>query len=341
MSQLAASSETSPGRARERIAVTNAPLIRAAAEHSLRLAEIADGLGYDSIWVAEVSGLEAFSLLAAVSQTTSKVGLGTGVVPALVRSPSLLAMAAATLQSLAPEREVLVGVGISSRVVLTSWHGCEYPPRPLEQMREFLLLLRLCLSGERVNFSGRFYQVKGFRLSVPLMERRPKIVLGALGPQMLELGGALADGVLLNYLPARHVPWCVEQVRRGGDATIYANVHVGVGDPEQADKDVRFDLFSYTVVDAYADAFRRAGYGEEVAAIRAAHAAHDRAAALAAVSPSMIEEINPIGDALVARRAVQAYRENGVEVPVIFPLTWGSSEPRALETTLVAAAERP
>jgi hypothetical protein len=37
---------------------------------------------------------------------------------------------------------------------------------------------------------------------------------------MLRLAGQEADGVLLNYLPASHVPWCVEQVRRGGNATI-------------------------------------------------------------------------------------------------------------------------
>jgi alkanesulfonate monooxygenase SsuD/methylene tetrahydromethanopterin reductase-like flavin-dependent oxidoreductase (luciferase family) len=58
--------------------------------------------------------------------------------------------------------------------------------------------------------------------------------VGALGEGMLRLAGEAADGVLLNYLPASHVPWCVEQVRRGGRATIYANVHVGVGDPVAA-----------------------------------------------------------------------------------------------------------
>ena len=45
---------------------------------------------------------------------------------------------------------------------------------------------------------------------------------------MLRLAGQEADGVLLNYLPVSHVSWCVEQVRRGGNATIYANIHVGV-----------------------------------------------------------------------------------------------------------------
>ena len=85
-------------------------------------------------------------------------------------------------------------------------------------MREFLALLRECLSGDTVTFTGDYYQVRKFRLGVELGDRKPKIILGALGERMLRLAGAEADGVLLNYLPASHVSWCVEQVRRGAPA---------------------------------------------------------------------------------------------------------------------------
>ena len=65
-----------------------------------------------------------------------------------VRTPPLLAMAAASLQALAPDREVLLGVGVSSPVVACDWHGASYPASPLAHMREFIALLRECLSGE-------------------------------------------------------------------------------------------------------------------------------------------------------------------------------------------------
>ena len=65
--------------------------------------------------------------------------------------------------------------------------------------------------------------------------------------------------MLLNYLPASHVPWSVEQVRKGGDAEIYAYVHVGVCEREEGVELARRDLFSYAVVDAYARNFERAG----------------------------------------------------------------------------------
>ena len=117
-------------------------------------------------------------------------------------------------------------------------------------------LVASCLSGESVTFDGDFYDVSRFRLGIRLGERRPKIVIGALNPRMLRLAGEIADGVLLNYLPASHVPWSVEQVREGGDATIYAYVHAGVCDRSDGLEPARRDLFSYAVVDAYAAQLR-------------------------------------------------------------------------------------
>jgi alkanesulfonate monooxygenase SsuD/methylene tetrahydromethanopterin reductase-like flavin-dependent oxidoreductase (luciferase family) len=139
---------------------------------------------------------------------------------------------------------------------------------------------------------------------------------------MLRLAGEAADGVLLNYLPASHVQWCVEQVRRGGGATIYANVHVGVGDPVAAAPQARRDLFSYAVVDAYARSFSQAGFGDAVDAIRAAHRAGERAAALAAVPGQMIDAIDVVGSPALVSDTIAAYRRAGVQVPVIFPPTW-------------------
>ena len=317
--------------------VTAAPFIRSGPAAVLDLAGRADRLGYGSLWVAEVTGTEAFSVLGAVSRAAPGLGLGTGVLPVQVRTPPLLAMAAASLQALAPGREILIGVGVSSPVVAGDWHGAGYPARPLARMREFIALLRECLSGGKVTFAGQYYQVRGFRLGAELGHRRPKIILGALGEGMLRLAGAEADGVLLNYLPASHVPWCVEQVRRGGNATIYANVHVGVGDRAAAAPQARYDLFSYAVVDAYARSFTRAGFGRAVEAIRAAHRAGDRAAALAAVPDEMVDAINVTGDPALVASTIGAYRRAGVDVPVIFPLTWGAAGQDVLGPTLQAA----
>ena len=86
------------------LGVTAAPFIRSGTAAVVDLARRADRLGYDSFWVAEVTGIEAFSALGAVSCAAPGVGLGTGVLAMQVRTPPLLAMAAASLQALAPDR---------------------------------------------------------------------------------------------------------------------------------------------------------------------------------------------------------------------------------------------
>jgi probable F420-dependent oxidoreductase len=257
-----------------------------------------------------------------------------------LRTPGVTAMGAATLQALHPDQDILLGIGISSPTVVSRWHGAEYGDRPLAQMREELTLLRLCLSGEKVDFAGDFHTVKGFRLGVRLGEKRPKIILAALNPRMLKLAGELADGVLLNYLPASHVAWSVEQVRSGGDATVYGYVHVGVTDPEPHRDLARKDLFSYIVVDSYADNFIRAGFADEVAQVRECHAAGNRDAALAAVSDRMVDAIDVLGDGAHVHATVQSYVDAGVDVPVVMPMPWGSDRMGVIADTINAAAGR-
>lgn len=312
----------------------------------IEVAKLAHDLGFDSFWTAETVGQEAFASLAAVAVAEPGLSLGTGVLALQLRTPMLTAMGAATLQSLVPDREILLGVGVSSPVVVGRWHGAEYGPRPVAQTREFLELTRACLSGEAVTHSGDHYHCDRFRLGVRLGERRPQLVLGALNERMLRTAGELADGVLLNYLPATAVPWCVEQVRAGesaagrppGSCTVFAYVHVGVCDRDGALDAARRDLFSYAVVPAYAAAFERAGFSEEVAALRAAHAAGDRDAAIAAISDRMVDQIDICGDAATVADAVAAYRRAGVQVPVIMPLPWGADRRAVLDATLRATA---
>jgi alkanesulfonate monooxygenase SsuD/methylene tetrahydromethanopterin reductase-like flavin-dependent oxidoreductase (luciferase family) len=333
-------------------------------------------------------------LLGAVGAVAPSLDLGTGVVALQLRTPMVVAMAGATLQALQPEREVLLGIGISSPVVTQRWHGVPYGDRPVARVREYVTLLRACLSGEKVDFAGDFYQFKGFRLGVRSGEpgpsgrgsakpgpsgrgsgkpgpsgrgsgkpgpsgrgsgkpgpsgrgkHVPKIVIGALNPAMLRLAGEVADGVLLNYLPASHVPWSVEQVRKGGAAraaagagmcAIYAYVHAGVCERDEGIELARRDLYSYALVDSYARNFERAGFADEVAEIRERFAAGDREGAVGAVSDRMVDAIDVMGDADVAHATMQSYVDAGVEVPILMPLPWGRDRRASADATIRAA----
>ena len=300
------------------------------------IARMADDMGYRSLWTVEATGTDAFTLLGAVASTVPGLELATGIVPIQLRTPPLAAMTAATLQALNPDNDIWLGVGVSAPGILRA-HGAPAPDRPIARMREYVALLRECLSGESVTFEGDFWSVKRFRLGMRLGERRPKIVMAALNPQMLKLAGEIADGVLLNYIPSSHVPESVAQVRRGGDARIFAYVHAAVGDLERSAKSARRDLFNYAMADGYANMFRAAGFAEEVDELRARQAERDRDGAIAAVSERMIQAIDFIGSETEVRNFVQGYVDAGVEYPVLMPMPWGDDRLAVTRATMAAA----
>ncbi|HEX2575167.1 MAG TPA: LLM class flavin-dependent oxidoreductase, partial [Aquihabitans sp.] len=168
--------------AHDRLGFTFASLMPLGPALAVETAQQAASLGYRSFWTAETTGPEAFSLLAAAGAAAPGLDLGTGVLALQLRTPMVAAMGAATLQALHPDADVLLGVGVSSPVVTRRWHGVEHGDRPLARVREHVALVRACLGGERVDFAGDFYEVKGFRLGLKLGERTPKVVLGALNP---------------------------------------------------------------------------------------------------------------------------------------------------------------
>jgi probable F420-dependent oxidoreductase len=297
----------------------------------------AEELGYKSFWTVEATGTDALTLLGSVAFAAPGLDLATGIIPIQLRTPPLTAMSAATLQALNPEVDIWMGIGVSAPGILRQ-HGQAVTDKPIGVMREYVALLRECLSGESVTFEGDYFQVKRFRLGVRLGERRPKIVMAALNPQMLKLAGEIADGVLLNYLPASHVADSIAQVRTGGNARIFSYVHAAVGDLEQSAHSARKDLFNYAMADGYARMFRNAGFSDEVDELRARQAEKDRDGALAAISERMIQAIDFVGTQSEVTAFVKTYIDAGVEHPVLMPLPWGEDRRDVTLKTMQAAA---
>jgi alkanesulfonate monooxygenase SsuD/methylene tetrahydromethanopterin reductase-like flavin-dependent oxidoreductase (luciferase family) len=107
----------------DRAGVTFASLMALGPDLAVATARQAQDLGYSSFWTAETTGPEAFTILAAAGAAAPGLDLGTGVVALQLRTPMVVAMAGATLAALHPERDILLGVGISSPVVTERWHG--------------------------------------------------------------------------------------------------------------------------------------------------------------------------------------------------------------------------
>ncbi|MCC6435685.1 MAG: LLM class flavin-dependent oxidoreductase [Acidimicrobiales bacterium] len=302
----------------------------------LDVAQLASAQGYRSVWTVEATGTDAFTLLGAASAVAPDLDLATGIIPIQIRNPTVTAMTASTLQALSPDATVWLGLGVSAPGILRQ-HGETPSKRPIAMMREYVALLRECLSGESVTFEGDFWSVRKFRLGMRIGERVPKIVLAALNPQMLRLAGEIADGVLLNYLPSSHVGPSIDAVRAGGDATIFAYVHAAVGDFERSAQSARKDLFNYAMADGYAKMFAAAGFEDEVTELRARQAAKDRDGALAAISERMIQAIDFIGSSEDVTKFVAGYVAAGIDHPVLMPLPWGDDRRAVTESTMAAA----
>ena len=298
----------------------------------IALAQEAETRGYDTAWATEASGADAMTLMALIASSTTRLRVASGVVPIQTRTPIVLAMTTTTLGHVAPGR-VALGLGVSSPIIVGQWHGLPFR-KPLQQMREAVQVLRLALSGERVNFEGEFYRIKNFRLSLPATPVR--IYLGALGPKMLELAGEVADGVLLNWLAPetvgasiRHLEAGARRAGRGlGDFEIAAFVRTCVTDePAAARQWLARDITGYAIVDSYGEFFRTSGYAAEVEAVNAAWKTGDRAGAMTKVSPRFLDGLGVIGPADFCRERVAQFAKAGLTMPVIMPFS-PDSDPR-------------
>ena len=153
----------------------------------VRLEEV----GFSSYWTPQVPTFDALTVLALAGQQTSRIELGTAVVPTYPRHPSALAQQAATANALAGGRLVL-GVGPSHAPGIEAL-GLAYD-RPALHMREYVTILRALASEGRVDFEGEMYRMKtGF--ACPDASPFP-IVISALAPLMLKAAGEVADGTV-------------------------------------------------------------------------------------------------------------------------------------------------
>jgi F420-dependent oxidoreductase-like protein len=159
-------------------------------QHHLDTIVAAERDGFDSVWLPAISGHDPMVVLALAGALTERIELGTAVVPTYPRHPYTLAQAAVSVQVATGGRFTL-GVGPSHQRVIEGRFGMSYA-RPIAHTREYLTVLTELLRGGPVDFDGDEVSVNGELLHPDL--RSVQVVVSALGPQMLRLAGALADG---------------------------------------------------------------------------------------------------------------------------------------------------
>jgi F420-dependent oxidoreductase-like protein len=148
--------------------------------------------GFDGIWFGQIFGPDVLTVLALAGQKTSRIELGTSVVPTYPRHPHMLAAQALTVQAASNGRFNL-GIGLSHAPVVEAMWGMSYD-RPAMHMREYLSVLLPLVREGRVSFSGEFFRVNA-TVQVPVPKPLP-VLIAALAPVMLRMAGEIADGTI-------------------------------------------------------------------------------------------------------------------------------------------------
>ena len=157
--------------------------------------------GFDCVWAPSVPLVGppyALVLLGAMGPVTSRIELGSYVVPTFPRHPVVLAQQALTVQQSSSNRLAL-GIGLSHKPVIETGFGLSFS-HPIRHLRGYLTVLTPLLAGRAVQMSGQHYRVQQ-EPSVPPGVKPPPVLVAALGPQMLRLAGELADGTALGAQP--------------------------------------------------------------------------------------------------------------------------------------------
>jgi len=157
-------------------------------------ARLADHLGYDSIWASQLPPSRDTPLvLATYAAATSRIGLGTAVMPIYTRHPTAMAQMALTLDEISGGRFRL-GIGVSHQVTVESMWGLRLV-HPVEAMREYAGIVRALTTTGAVSEAGE--QFTAYTAYTAPRRADLPILISALSPRMLELAGEIADGVSL------------------------------------------------------------------------------------------------------------------------------------------------
>jgi alkanesulfonate monooxygenase SsuD/methylene tetrahydromethanopterin reductase-like flavin-dependent oxidoreductase (luciferase family) len=169
----------------------------------VELAAAAEQAGFESFWTNEDIGFDALAVLAAASQGTRTISLGTAIVNVYNRSAMQLAMGAATLDELSGGRAVL-GLSIGHHPWNDLGHGIPIE-RPLARLREYVEFIRKATSGRRFTHDGPLFA--GVDSQLHFDPIRPRIPIHVAGerPRIIGLAGEIADGLIINVVGPEYI----------------------------------------------------------------------------------------------------------------------------------------
>lgn len=298
-------------------------------EEPLRVAQLADRLGYREIWAGEGATWDSFVLATAIGLATEHAVLTAGPVPVNVRDPLTIARGAASSAALV-RRPVGVALGTSSKRVVEGVHG-RPRTRPAATMEESAAALRGLLHGE----PGEPI-VPGSSFPRRLPQPGGQLTVAAFGDRAIATAAAHADRMLLDIVSPEQVrvlrAKMIEAAERAGRTPpkLASWLPAAVDPDPRSLAQVLGSIAGYLTVPGYSDMFVEAGFA---AAVELAAKGADRETLVRALPPEAATAVGLVGDLDTVRARIDAYAEAGLDEIALVPATKGDP---AGERTLTA-----
>jgi F420-dependent oxidoreductase-like protein len=293
-------------------------------------AQEAERLGFDSVWVAESWGNDAFTYAAYVAANTETIKIGTGVCQLAARTPTATAMAAVTIDHLSGGRFIL-GLGVSGPQVVEGWYG-RPSDKPLARTREYVEVIRRALRRDGpLTFDGEHYPLpyhgpgsvglgKPLKIMTHPLRADLPIFIGAEGPRNVAQTARIADGWLpLYYSPFRQEVYAEAlagarpgfQINAMATFTVTDDVAAGLW-PVKATLGFYIGGMGAKGQNYHTQLMARMGFAEEAYKIQDLFFAGERDAAIAAVPDDFADEISLVGSPARIRERLEAWRASPV-----------------------------
>jgi F420-dependent oxidoreductase-like protein len=293
---------------------------------AVELAQRAESLGFDSVWMPEAYGTDAISILGALAARTERIKLGTGIVNVFSRTPALLGQTAATLDLISGGRFNL-GLGTSGYQVVTGWHGMAFD-RPLQRMRETIAIVRQVLRRDRLLFDGQVFQLdKGLKLLAHPVRDTVPIYLATLTPGGLRLTGELADGWIPTLFSPEHMDLFRPDLEAGAriagrsvdSIDIAPHVPVSIDDDRARAREALKPWVALYVggmgsksKNFYNDLVSKYGFADDARTLQELYLGGKQLEAIRRVPDALVDAISIAGPASYVRERLEAWASAGV-----------------------------
>ncbi|MBT8173757.1 MAG: LLM class flavin-dependent oxidoreductase [Nitrosopumilus sp.] len=283
----------------------------------LECSEVLSKTNVDSIWVPETWGMENFSMLGAVSNKTKNQKIGSSIINIYSRSPSTIAMGAATVDILSNERLIL-GLGTSSVPIVEYFHGSKFDT-PIQRMKEYVEIIRLAVSGKTINYKGSIFNLKNFTLLIKPKRLSIPIYLAAINQKMVNLAWDIGDGVIFYLRPINEMKNTISKMQSKKKIDVTCQIITSVSeDSDDAIKRAKKTLAFYVSVGKiYRDFLAKNGFKNETESVYEEYKKSGLKTNHELISDSMLQSLVIAGTSEECKKQLTNFRNSGINLPIM------------------------